>query len=73
MTDAVLPTEERRSLAIALMLAAFLCFTLIDTCAKWLVLAGLPSLEVAFIRYAGHLLIMAALVAPRNWRAWFFA
>ena len=58
--------EDRRGLAIALMLAAFLCFTLIDTSAKWLVLSGLPSPVVAFIRYAGHLAIMAALIAPRD-------
>lgn len=69
MTEIVLPAEDRRGFAIALMLAAFFCFTMIDTCAKWLVLAGLPPIEVAFIRYAGHLAIMAALVAPRDWRS----
>ena len=69
MTASVLPAEERRSFGIALMLAAFFCFTMIDTCAKWLVLSGLPPLEVAFVRYAGHLAIMLALVAPGNWRA----
>lgn len=68
MSDAVLPAEERRSLAIVLMLGAFLCFTLIDTSAKWLVLSGMPTLEVVFIRYAGHLAFIAALVAPRDWR-----
>ncbi|NNG05883.1 MAG: DMT family transporter [Inquilinus sp.] len=68
MIAAVLPVEERRGFAIALMLVAFLCFTMIDTCAKWLVLSGLPPLEVAFIRYAGHLLIIAGLVGPRDWR-----
>ena len=68
MTDAILPAEDRRGFAITLMLAAFFCFTMIDTCAKWLVLSGLPPLEVAFIRYAGHLAIMAALVAPADWR-----
>ncbi len=69
MTEAVLPAEDRRGFGILLMLAAFFCFTMIDTSAKWLVLTGLPPLEVAFIRYAGHLAIMLALVAPRDWRA----
>ena len=69
MSHPVLPAEERRGLGILLMLAAFLCFTLIDTCAKWLVLSGLPSPQVAFVRYAGHLAIMAALIRPADWRA----
>ena len=69
MSGAVLPAEERRSLAIALMLGAFLCFTLIDTCAKWLVVSGMPPLEVAFVRYAGHLLIIAGMIPPRSWPA----
>ena len=68
VSGAVLPIQERRSLAIFLMLGAFLCFTLIDTCAKWLVLSGMPPLEVAFVRYAGHLAIMAGLVPPSGWR-----
>ena len=61
MSGGVLPAEQRHNLGIALMLAAFLCFTGIDTGARWLVTSGMPPLEVSFVRYAGHLLIMAAL------------
>ncbi len=68
MSGAVLPTEERRNLGIALMLCAFFCFTMIDTSARWLVTSGMPPLEVSFVRYAGHLFIMAALVPPLQWR-----
>ncbi len=69
MSGSVLPAEERRNLGIALMLAAFLCFTGIDASARWLVTSGMPPLEVSFVRYTGHLLIMAALVRPADWRS----
>lgn len=60
---AATPTE-RRLLAILLMLAAYLCFTGIDSSAKWLVEAGMAPLQVAFVRYAAHFVISAALLAP---------
>ncbi len=53
--------EDRRLAAIGLMLAAALGFTAIDTCAKWLVLAGLPTLEVVFVRYLVHLVLVVGL------------
>jgi drug/metabolite transporter (DMT)-like permease len=62
----VAPIEDRSLRGIALMLAALLAFTGIDTCAKWLVLAGLPTTEVVFVRYLGHLLLVMALALPRG-------
>lgn len=59
------PGEDRRLLGILLILAAYLCFTGIDSSAKWLVQAGLPPLQVAFVRYAAHFVIASALLAPR--------
>jgi drug/metabolite transporter (DMT)-like permease len=56
--------EERRLHAIALMVLAVTGFTGIDTCAKWLVLDGLPTAQVVFVRYLGHLLIVVALALP---------
>jgi len=54
---------------IALMLGAFVCFTGIDTCAKWLALSGMPSGQIAFVRFVGHLIAVSALFAPRmGWR-----
>lgn len=47
---------------IVLMLLAYLCFSGIDTSAKWLVLAGLPSLQLAFMRYIGHFAISLILL-----------
>lgn len=46
-----------------MMLAAWLCFSFIDTSVKWLVLAGLPALQLAFMRYFLHFFISTALVA----------
>ena len=48
------PIEDRTLRGIALMLAALAGFTGIDTCAKWLVLDGMPTAEVVFVRYLGH-------------------
>ncbi|MEP3346361.1 MAG: DMT family transporter [Litoreibacter sp.] len=55
--------EDRASLGIAMMLVAWLIFSLIDTSVKWLVLAGLPALQLAFMRYFAHFFISTFLVA----------
>jgi drug/metabolite transporter (DMT)-like permease len=57
---AVAPIEDRVPRGIALMLVALAGFTGIDTCAKWLVLGGLPTAEVVFVRYFGHLVLVVA-------------
>jgi drug/metabolite transporter (DMT)-like permease len=55
--------EDRASLGIAMMLMAWLLFSMIDTSVKWLVLAGLPAMQLAFMRYVGHFFISTWLVA----------
>ena len=45
-----------------MMLVAWLFFSMIDTSVKWLVLAGLPALQLAFMRYVGHFFISTWLV-----------
>lgn len=60
--------EDRAPLAIALILATYLCFTGIDTAAKWLVEAGLPVVQVVFVRYLGHFVMVVALFAPTQGR-----
>lgn len=42
---------DRVGLGIGLILLAFLCFAAVDTTVKWLALAGLPALQLAFMRY----------------------
>lgn len=63
------PKEDRRLIGIAMVMFAVLCFTLIDTSAKWLVTAGLPTLEVVFLRYVVQLAIFSALLIPKQGRA----
>ncbi|QJF49959.1 DMT family transporter [Roseobacter ponti] len=53
--------EDRPQLGILMMLAAWFFFALVDTSAKWLVLAGIPAFQLAFMRYAGHFAISLAI------------
>lgn len=59
----VAPREERRLYGFLLILAAITCFTAIDSSAKWLV-RSLPPMEVVFIRFLGHLLMVLILYLP---------
>lgn len=66
MPSVVRPKEDRRLLGIGLVLCGYFCFTIIDSCAKYLSQRGLPPLEVAFIRYAAQLLLVVAIFAPQR-------
>lgn len=68
MTGLVAPLEERRLRGIVYVLVGYFCFTVIDTCAKWLTIAGMPTGEVVFIRYAGQLFFVVLLFGPANGR-----
>lgn len=61
----VAPIEDRRLLGIGLVLVGFLCFTGIDTSAKWLALSGMPTPEIVFIRYAMNFILIAGFFLPR--------
>jgi drug/metabolite transporter (DMT)-like permease len=58
------PIEDRRLRGITFVLIALILFTGIDTCAKWLVLAGMPAMVVVFTRYAVHAAMVTALALP---------
>lgn len=60
------PPEERRLLAIGLSLFAYLLFTGIDSSAKWLGQIGIAAVQVVFLRYAIHLLLVAVVHIPRH-------
>lgn len=60
------PREDRPAAAVIIMAAAVFLFTLIDTSAKWLIMAGLPALQVVFSRYAGAFLTSLVLFLPRG-------
>ncbi|RVT86633.1 DMT family transporter [Rhodobacteraceae bacterium CCMM004] len=71
MAQAAAAREDRPALGLILMTLAVAFFTGIDTSAKWLILAGLPPLQVVFARYAGHFLVSLALFVPREGMASF--
>lgn len=58
------PRQERR-LAILLVVAATLCFSVLDASAKWLV-QSLPVLQVVWVRFAAHVVLMALILAPKH-------
>ena len=64
MSNYVKPIEERRLRGIVFILVGYFCFTVIDSCAKWLSMAGLPTTEVVFVRYAGQLLVVSVSFLP---------
>ena len=59
-------TEDRARLGIGMMLAAWFFFALVDSGAKWLVTLGLPALQLAFMRYAGHFAISLGIAATNG-------
>lgn len=65
MTTAA-PREDRAALGLMAMCAAVFFFTCIDTSGKWLILAGLPPLQVVFARYAGHFLLALLVMLPQE-------
>jgi drug/metabolite transporter (DMT)-like permease len=50
-------------LGIMMMLGAWLFFSVVDTSAKWLAVAGIPAFQLAFMRYASHFVISIAVIA----------
>lgn len=65
----VRPREDRTAHGVAMMALAVLFFTCIDSSAKWLVTAGLPALQVVFVRYAVHFLLSLVVFLPSDGRA----
>ncbi len=63
---AVRPREERTGAGVAMMLLAVIFFTAIDTSAKWLSIAGLPVLQIVFVRYAGHFVFANLVYLPQE-------
>jgi len=60
------PREDRTGFGVLTMALAVTMFTGIDTSAKWLAVAGMPVLQIAFVRYAGHFLFSLAIYLPQE-------
>ncbi|MEO1724446.1 MAG: DMT family transporter [Pseudomonadota bacterium] len=58
--------QDRKALGVGVMAIAIVFFTCIDTSAKWLILAGLPAIQVVWVRYAGHFIVSCALYLPQE-------
>ncbi len=64
MTAPAPPLEDRRNLGIGLLVFAQLFFAVLDTCAKWLAVSGLPTAEIVFVRYSVPLVLLLAFLLP---------
>jgi drug/metabolite transporter (DMT)-like permease len=60
------PREDRPTAAVLIMASAIFLFTLIDTSAKWLIMAGLPAMQVVYSRYVGAFLTALIFFLPRR-------
>jgi drug/metabolite transporter (DMT)-like permease len=60
-------SPQARRLGIVLVSLATFSFAILDACAKWLV-QSLPVIEVVWLRFATHVLLMALLLAPTHGR-----
>ncbi len=60
----VKPVEDRRMLGISMVLVSLIMFTGIDSSAKYLVLEGMGTGQVVFMRYGINLAILLALLFP---------
>ncbi|MGC1494233.1 MAG: DMT family transporter [Sulfitobacter sp.] len=56
-------------LGIIMMLVAWLFFSVVDTSAKWLAVAGIPAFQLAFMRYASHFVISIGVIAKGGFTA----
>lgn len=57
------PREDRLPLAALIVLAAYLCFAVLDVSAKFLS-KQIPMPEVVFVRYLGHFVAIIAIFGP---------
>lgn len=65
------PIEDRRFFGISLFLVGVALFACLDASAKYLVVAGIPAFQVAFVRHLVTLILVVGLFAPRYGRALF--
>lgn len=64
------PREDNAGRGIALMLLAYALFSLTDTSVKWLSLAGIPAMQLAFMRFGVHLALSTGPMLGRDHSGW---
>lgn len=64
MSEVAAPPQDRRLFAIGIILFTYIFFTLCDVAAKWMVLSGMPALQVAFGRYFVQFAFMLGVALP---------
>ncbi len=55
--------QDRVALGIGSMLLAYFLFSGVDASVKWLSAAGFAAVQLAFMRYAGHVVLSVAAIA----------
>lgn len=60
-------SARHRRIGIGLVVGATLCFSVLDATAKWLV-QSLPVVQVVWLRFVSHVLLMALILAPGHGR-----
>lgn len=60
-------SAHNRRIGILLVVGATLSFSVLDATAKWLV-QSLPVMQVVWLRFVSHVLLMALILAPRHGR-----
>lgn len=61
----ILPTGARaRLIGIGLFSASLFCFSVLDATAKWMVLGGVPVMQIVWARYVGALVMSVAIANP---------
>jgi len=53
---------------LAVMFVVIFLFAVIDVAAKWMLVMGIPVMQVVFVRYAGHFFASAAAFVPKEGR-----
>lgn len=62
--------EDDPGRGIALMLLAYLLFACTDTSVKWLSLAGIPAMQLAFMRFGVHLALSTGPMLGKDHSGW---
>ena len=55
-------------LGIILILLAFFMFSFIAASGKWLIITGIPPVQMVFMRYFGHFIISSSIIKSRSYQ-----